>query len=143
MNINLGCGDKKMDDAIGVDFRQTDAVDVRHDLSSYPWPFADNEFANAYATDIIEHMVWVFPFVDECWRIIKPTGHLYIRTTYFSSEQSYTDPTHFHFFTLESFDFFDPDTNMGKSYPWYTDKKWTVVKKGISGQESVFDLQKR
>jgi SAM-dependent methyltransferase len=143
MNINLGCGDTRMEDAVNVDFRQTDAVDVRHDLSIYPWPFDDNEFNNVHATDIIEHMLWVVLFIDECWRIVKPTGHLYIRTTYFRSEQSYKDPTHLHFFTLDSFDFFDPDTDTGTKYPWYSERKWTVVKKGISGQETVFDLQKR
>jgi hypothetical protein len=95
------------------------------------------------ASDIIEHMIWVIPFVDECWRIIKPGGHLFIRTTYFMLEQAYKDPTHFHFFTLESFDFFDPETDTGMKYDWYTDKKWKVVNKGVSGQELVFDLQKR
>ena len=143
MNINLGCGDKRIDGAIGVDFRRTDAVDIAHDLSIYPWPFDDEQFANVIANDIVEHMLWVVPFIDECWRIVKPAGHLYIRTTYFESEQSYKDPTHFHFFTLESFDFWDPETDTGINYPWYSDKKWTVCKKGRSGQEAVFDLEKR
>ena len=65
----------------------------------------------AIAKDIIEHMLWVVPFMDECWRIVKPGGKLLIRTTYFQYEQGYKDPTHFHFFTLDSFDFFDPETD--------------------------------
>ena len=114
-----------------------------HDLTQYPWPFEDYQFNNAIAKDIIEHVLFVVPFIDECWRIIKPTGHLYIRTSYFMSEQSYKDPTHLHYFTLESFDFFDPDTATGAAYPWYTQRKWTVVRRAIDGQELIFDLQKR
>lgn len=143
MNINLGCGDMRINGAYGVDQRKTDAVDLVHDLSVYPWPFDNCEFDNAIAKDIIEHMLWVVPFMDECWRIIKPGGMLYIRSTYFESEQSYKDPTHLHFFTLDSFDFFDPDTSTGASYPWYTDKKWKVTRRGLDGQETIFHLMKR
>lgn len=143
MNINIGCGDKRYEGAVGIDFRETEAVDVVHDLSVYPWPFEDAQFKNAFAKDIIEHMVEVIPFLEECWRILEPGGMLYIRTTYFMSEQAYRDPTHYHFFTLESFDYFDPDTTMGKNYGWYSDKKWKICRKAISGQETVFHLQKR
>ncbi len=143
MNISLGCGDIRGDDCYGVDMRETDAVDLIHDLTVYPWPFDDCEFENAIAKDIIEHMLYVVPFVDECWRIVKPTGHLVIRTSYFQSEQSYTDPTHLHYFALDSFDFFDPDTQLGTNYPWYTDKKWSIIAKAIDGQELIFTLQKR
>jgi hypothetical protein len=38
MNLNLGCGDTKIEGAIGVDIRKTDATDVVHDLSVCPWP---------------------------------------------------------------------------------------------------------
>jgi len=143
MNINLGCGNKREADSLGVDFRKTDTADVVHDLSTYPWPFKDCQFDNAYATDIIEHMLYVVPFVDECWRITKPGGHLFIRTTYFRTEQSYTDPTHLHYFTLDSFNFFDPDTDIGKKHSHYTDKKWKILRSGTSGQEVVFELKKR
>jgi SAM-dependent methyltransferase len=143
MNINIGCGDKRLDNAIGVDFRQTDATDVVHDLRQYPWPFEDQQFDNAIARDIVEHMIEVVPFFDECWRILKSDGMLYVRTTYFMSEQAYRDPTHYHFFTLESFDYFDPDTTIGKLYGWYTDKKWKIIRRAIDGQETIFQLQKR
>lgn len=143
MNVNLGCGNKKLKDCIGVDFRKTEAVDILHDLRIYPWPFEDEQFENIMAKDIIEHMVEVIPFIDECWRISKPDGHLYIRTTYFMSEQSYRDPTHYHYFTLESFDYFDPDTILGVQYGWYSNRKWKVCRRARDGQETIFVLQKR
>ena len=143
MNVNLGCGNIKLKNCIGVDFRKTDATDVVHDLRCYPWPFEAGQFENVIAKDIIEHMIEVIPFIDECWRIVKPNGHLYIRTTYFMSEQSYRDPTHYHYFTLESFDYFDPDTILGTQYGHYSDRKWQLCRRAIDGQEVKFDLKKR
>ena len=142
MNINLGCGDKKIDGAIGVDCRKTDAVDIRWNLSRKWWPFRKERFDNAYAMDIVEHMIDVFRFIDNVWRILKPKGMLYIRTTYFDSEQAYKDPTHFHFFTLESFDFCDPETLTGSQYNWYTKYKWKILSRSKEGEEAVFELQK-
>ena len=142
MNVNLGCGEDKIADSINVDFRETAATDVVHDLTKIPWPFENEVFDNAVAKDIIEHMLYVIPFMDEVWRIVKPEGHLFIRTTYFEREQAYKDPTHFHFFTLESFDFYDPETATGSKYGWYTDKKWRVCRRAVDGCELVFDLEK-
>ncbi len=143
MNINLGCGDKIEKGAMGVDMRECKGADHIHDLTVCPWPFKDEQFENAIAKDIIEHMLHVVPFVDECWRIIKPSGSLYIRTSYFMSEQSYCDPTHLHYFTLDSFDFFDPDTHLGEKYSWYTTSKWKVERRAVDGQELIFHLKKR
>jgi len=147
LNINLGCGEKKLngeagEQCINVDFRKTAIADVVHDLTVFPWPFPSEEFDAAYAIDIIEHMVHVIPFVDETWRILKPGGKLYIRTTYFETEQSYSDPTHHHFFTLSSFDFFDPTTPIGMKYHWYTERKWLVVNKALHGEETIFEMEK-
>lgn len=147
MNINLGCGERRIPgkagkDCVNVDFRETSITDVVHDLSVFPWPFEKQQFDNAYAIDIIEHMVHVVPFLDEAWKILKTGGRLHIRTTYFETEQSYRDPTHHHFFTLESFDFFDPTTPTGKKYHWYTNRKWRVINRALDGQEAVFELEK-
>ncbi len=143
MNVNLGCGNMRLTDCINVDFRDTESADTVHDLTVFPWPFEDEQFGNAIASDIIEHILYVVPFLDECWRIIKPGGQLFIRTTNFQTEQSYRDPTHLHYFTLKSFDFFDPDTSTGEKYPQYSDRKWQVKRKAIDGQELVFNLIKR
>ena len=142
MNVNLGCGEKAVNGCINVDFRQTAIVDAIHDLTVFPWPFDDRQFETAYAYDIIEHMLFVVPFVDEVWRILQPGGRLYIRTSYFETEQSYMDPTHFHYFTLQSFDFFDPSTEIGRRYHWYTGRKWRVIDRCVEGQEAEFELQK-
>lgn len=45
-----------------------------------------------------------------------------------ADETSWTDPTHYHKFTLETLDVFVPETRYGGRYHWYTDRKWRYVK---------------
>ncbi len=146
MTVNLGCGERRIEGAqetvVNVDFRKTSITDVVHDLRDFPWPFSDEQFERAYALDIIEHMLEVVPFLDEVWRILRPGGALFIRTTYFEAEQSYSDPTHCHYFTLDSFDYFDPETVFGKRYHWYSTRKWHVVDRALCGQDACFELRK-
>ena len=141
-DLNLGCGNRKANDyCLNVDCRKTPITDLVWDLRFRPWPFPRNKFENVYAFDILEHFVYVLPVMDELWRVTKPGGFLHIRTTYFNTENSYRDPTHFHYFTTESFDYWDPSTDTGSKYP-YSKRKWRVVEKKRDGQELLFLLQK-
>ena len=81
--------------------------------------------------DILEHLKADLPQVlDELWRILKPTGHIYIHTAEVGSWQLALDPTHVVGFSLDSFDYFDPKTKWGGLSDYdYTDKKWQVKHK--------------
>ena len=57
------------------------------------------------------------------------------------SEQSYRDPTHFHYFTIDSFDYFDPQTELGREYD-YSEKKWLILNKATNGNELMFGMEK-
>ncbi len=146
MDINIGCGSLEIKDkeCVNVDIRKTEITDVVHDLEVFPWPFNDEEFDNAYALDILEHLCPGFTFIaliDEIWRIVKPVGQFYIRTNYYQREQAYCDPTHQHYFTLDSFDFWDPATRFGIKYP-YSDKKWKIISRQFDGDEILIHMEK-
>jgi len=146
MDINLGCGELEIkgEECVNVDIRETGITDVVHDLEVLPWPFKDEEFEDAYALDILEHLWTGYKFVtgiDEIWRIVKPGGQLYIRTCFFQHEFAYADPTHQHYFTLNSFDYWDPATPMGNKYS-YSDKKWHIVSRKFEGNELLIHMEK-
>ena len=74
------------------------------------------------------------------WRIIAPSGYLFIHTAEAGTWQLYTDPTHVQGFSLNSLDYFDPATRIGQNYS-YSDKKWTIRKRTTDESGLAFILQ--
>lgn len=140
--LNLGCGDKKRAGYINIDICELLNPDIVHNLDVMPWPVDDDSCSEIIAEDVYEHVLDPIGFMQECWRIMKKGGGLYIRTSCFNTPQSYTDPTHRRFLTLGSFDYWDPKTEFGKKYWWYAKGKFQIMKKAVDGQELIFKLVK-
>lgn len=152
--LNLGCGIRPDGRGLipaGAEVVQHDRrlhsphVQVAHDLRATPWPWSAESFDLVLAFDVIEHLVDVLAAMDECWRILKPGGLLIVHTVnVMHGEQAFRDPTHIHFFTIQTFDFFDPDKEWGRNYGrFYTDRHWRLLEARPDGLELLFRLQKR
>lgn len=94
MLVDLCCGDKKREGALGVDLAPLPGIDIVHNLDQVPWPLKDNSASSILCEHGIEHVRDVVAFMSECHRILKDGGELKILTPHFSSYNSYTDPTH-------------------------------------------------
>lgn len=78
--LNVGCGN---------DFECTDRIDMYKtpattkvvDLNK-KFPYKDNTFSYIKARSILEHLKNVGHFIDECYRVLKPGGKLFIRTDF-------------------------------------------------------------
>ena len=106
--LDLGCGKKKRPGAIGVDYSDRHNADVIHDLNSFPYPFKDNEFDEIYLDNVLEHLNDPIRVMEEVYRISSFGGQVKIIVPYFRSLYAFIDPTHKHFFTVDSFAYFDP-----------------------------------
>lgn len=104
--LDVGCGDKKIKGAIGIDCVALDGVDIVHDLNSYPWPLKDSSFDLIYLNNIIEHLPNTIKFMEEVYRILKKGGKVKIVTVYWNHLHSVTDPQHVSFFNEYSWDFY-------------------------------------
>ena len=104
--LDLGCGTRRQPDSIGVDVNPNSAADVIANLDRFPYPFADNTFERIYCDGIIEHLGNVVQVMDELYRIARPGAHIIIITPYFTSVDAFSDPTHRHYFSARSFDYF-------------------------------------
>lgn len=104
--LDVGCGDRKLVGATGVDSLALPAVDVVHDLSSFPWPFTDASFDLVFANHYLEHAENVPRTMEEIYRILAPQGRVVIQVPYFRAVDAMTDPTHLHYFTSQSLDYF-------------------------------------
>ena len=107
--LDLGCGNKKRPGAIGIDFNSRTAADVIHDLNVFPYPLERSSFEEIYLDNTLEHLDDVIRVIEEVHRICKPGGLVKVIVPYFRSHWAYIDPTHKHFFTVNSFAYFDPN----------------------------------
>lgn len=134
--LHLGCGMKKHEGAIGVDIHPATHADVIHDLNTFPYPFADSEFDMVICDNILEHLSDIIAVMGEIHRIAKNKAVVEVIVPHFSSDDSFTDITHKHFFSRRSFDFFTTDKS---PFPFYSNKKFKITDaKIIFGKLSRF-----
>lgn len=125
--LDLGCGNKKREGTIGVDFNTRLDGDVNHDLNQFPYPFESETVDKIYIDNCLEHLDEPLKVMEEIHRILKFDGEVEVIVPYFRSPGAFIDPTHTHFFTVNSFAYFDPKTEIYKRYG-YTESKFSVLK---------------
>tara|TARA_B100001559_G_C16402408_1_gene576372 strand:- start:451 stop:996 length:546 start_codon:yes stop_codon:yes gene_type:complete len=116
--LDLGCGKKKRDGAIGVDWSDRHDADVIHDLNEFPYPFENSMFDEIYIDNTLEHLDDVMRVMEEIYRICKPGGLVKVIVPYFRSVWASIDPTHKTFFTVNSLAYFDPDHIICQQYDY-------------------------
>ena len=104
--LNLGCGQKKLPNAVNLDVTPDTNPDVVHNLNVCPWPFSDNQFSEVRANDVIEHLGDIVEVMGELHRVCRQGAKISITVPHFSSANAFTDPTHRHYFGWYSFDYF-------------------------------------
>lgn len=112
--LDVGCGPKKREGALGIDKIASSAADVLHDLNHFPYPFPDNSFEEIYCDNVLEHLDDVIGVMVELHRIAKPNAKISITVPHYAHRNANTDPTHKHFFGIHSFDYFFEGTSHGE-----------------------------
>jgi len=125
--LDLGCGDNKVQGAIGLDIVDINGVDILHDLLMFPYPLNDNSFDIIYLRNVIEHfnLDKINKIMYECYRILKKDGQLLINVPHILSIAAFTDPTHKQYFTFGSGHFWAKKHH--KSYYNEIDSSWELI----------------
>ena len=94
--LDLGCGQNKQPDHVGVDLYAPGA-DIKADLLKFPWTsWKDNTVDGIFCSHFVEHVPhhlrW--PFFEECYRIMKLDAVMRIFVPSWKSERAYGDMTH-------------------------------------------------
>ena len=126
--LDLGCGDNKVEGAVGLDNIALPEVDIVHDLLHFPYPIKDNSFDIIYLRHVIEHfnIDKINNIMNECYRILKKDGQLFIHVPHVFSIAAFTDPTHKQYFTFGSGYFWGKKHQ--KSYYGDIDSCWELLK---------------
>lgn len=126
--LDLGCGENKVPNSIGLDNVQLPGVDVEHDLLDFPYPFDNESIDKIYLRHVIEHFAIenINFIMNECNRILKNDGLLVITVPHVFSISAFIDPTHRSFFTFGSGYFWDE--NSSKAYYKKFQMKWKLIK---------------
>ncbi len=102
----LGAGRKKKPDAVNVDIVSSTEPDIRHNLNRMPWPLPSDWFDECDLYDVIEHLEDVVAAMEEIHRVCRNGAVVRITVPHFSSANAFTDPTHRHYFSRFSFNYF-------------------------------------
>lgn len=124
MKVNLGSGQDYREGWVNIELSTMVKADYHLDLSKDPIPLEDNTVDRIDAIDFFEHIMGLKHVFNECWRILKPKGFLYIEVPYAGTIDYYKDPTHVRPFIPETFKYF-ADWNTS---PAYELKKWEIEK---------------
>ena len=104
--INLGCGQKYYDDYINCDVSPRVKADKHFDLETFPYPLDSNMADEILLDNVMEHLDDIPKVMDELHRILKPGGILRVIVPYAKSDWALQDPTHKHFFTERTLQYF-------------------------------------
>jgi SAM-dependent methyltransferase len=118
--LHLGSGRKYQPDAVNVDLTPATKPDVVHDLDVTPWPFPDDRFREVRAFDVLEHLGNLVRVMEEIHRVCADGAVVKITVPHYSCANAFTDPTHRHYFSAASFNYFTGDNE----FDFYTDRRF-------------------
>lgn len=118
----IGSGRKKVADAVNVDLVAGTDPDIRHDLNQLPWPLPDGWFEECMAYDVIEHLEDIVAVMEEIHRVCQNGAIVRITVPHFSCANAFTDPTHRHYFSRLSFNYFTGENE----FSFYTDRRFVA-----------------
>ena len=127
--LNVGCGTDIKPDYVNLDVADLPGVDIVHDLTTVPWPFADNSFETIDVINVLEHLPDTIATLEELHRIARPDAKLTIRVPFWNSPDMLADPTHKRSFSERTLDFFDPAFPECRDRPYYSSARFTIVRK--------------
>ena len=125
--LDLGCGRKKVEGAIGLDSSKNLDADISHDLNIFPYPFVDEEFDHAHINNVLFLLDDPVKLIEEVYRILKMHRKVTIIQSYFRSVWNFVGPWVKNFGTVHLFSFYDPSDPICSRYA-YSEARFETLK---------------
>lgn len=124
--IDLGCGDRKRPEHIGVDSAKLTGVDIVCDLEQ-GLPFEDASVDGVWSNFLFEHLSDTVFLFKELYRVCRPGAVVEFRVPYYQSFTQYKDPTHKAVILPETIRYFSDEKWYGSDYGIGTNFKLLAV----------------
>lgn len=126
IRLDIGCGEGKQKNFVGMDKRRLPGVDIAHDIQDFPWPIPDNACIVCLMSHLYEHIEpkYRIQLFDEIWRVLKPDGQLWLSSPYYLSIGANQDPTHYPCPNEATALYFAPTHPL---YQVYKPKPWRII----------------
>lgn len=144
--LNVGCGRDVRPRSLGWTNMDVFApvADMRHDVTSTPWPLRDNSFALVYASHVLEHVPVLiqggrdvlFRIFDEMYRVLRPGGVVVVRVPVGHGPGGRAHPQHYRQFQPAWFRFLEA----GHHEDYYVERHWRIRSIKTTRAHGVRDL---
>lgn len=103
--VDIGCGSRKLEGAIGIDRFYQPGVDVVCNFEHY-LPLKTNSVDVLHASHVLEHIQNLIQLMEEIYRVCKSGAQVDFTVPYFTSRGAFRDPTHVRYLSEETFLYF-------------------------------------
>jgi len=122
--LEMGCGNKKHGNAIGLDMHKTKKTDLVCDFNK-GIPFASESVDYIYCHNLIAHLDDLVKAMKEIERVLKKGGEVEFIVPYYASSYAFSDPTIKHLFAWRTFDYF----TRREQFNYYCGTNFEIIEK--------------
>lgn len=146
LRINLGCGNFPLKNYINHDIiKHRPEIEIAFDLNQMDWykeviyndKIKIDKIEEIRAYDVVEHLNDPLDFMNNCWELLNKNGVLNLKVCGWKNPNFYVDITHRKAYDINSFDYFDETTALGKEFNYYTNRKWSIIEKHYDRKNNV------
>lgn len=123
LKINLGCGRKYLEGHVNCDLLASIKADKYFNFDSPPYPFEPACAEEILLDNVLEHLDDIPKVMTELHRVLQVGGRVKIFVPYGKSDWALQDPTHKHYFTENSMNYFCE----GHPYSYYSEAKFRLI----------------
>ncbi|MFH6955658.1 class I SAM-dependent methyltransferase [Pseudoalteromonas sp. XMcav1-K] len=94
--VDLGCGRKKIEGSIGVDFSSLSDADISLDLNTEKLPFENDSIDYFFSSHTLEHLTveGFLNVISEVYRCLKPSGQFLLLVPYYQVDVNFANIFH-------------------------------------------------